>query len=61
MNDSLLMGVLHGLADRDKQLYPLNNWQAQLIAELRDRNAVDQFHHEIRQTCRDFRPWVAVV
>ena len=47
MNDSLLMGVLHGLANIDEQLQPLTRAQPGLVAVLRDRHAADQLHHEV--------------
>ena len=47
MNDSLLMGVLHGLADIDEQLQPLTRAQPGLVAVLRDRHPADQLHHEV--------------
>ena len=48
MNDSLLMGVLHGLANIDEQLQPLTRAQPGLVAVLRDRHPADQLHHEVR-------------
>ena len=47
MDDPLLVGVLHGLADRDGQLEPLAKRQPALVAELGDRDALDQLHHEV--------------
>ena len=44
------MGVLHGLADRDKQLQSLARAQIALVAILGDRHARNQLHHEIRPT-----------
>ena len=48
MDDALLVGVLHRLADRHEQLQPLLGRQLGLVAELRQRQAVDQFHDEER-------------
>jgi transposase len=42
-----LMRVLHGAADVDKQFEPVVVGEFMLVAELRDRQAVDQFHHEV--------------
>ena len=47
MDDPLLVGVLHGLADRDGQLESLAERQPPLVAEPGDRNALDQLHHEV--------------
>ena len=47
MDDPLLMGVLHGLADLDEQLQSLPRREAVLIAILGDRDSADQFHHEV--------------
>src|SRR6185369_11411383 len=48
MNDTLLMGVLHRLADHDKELKPSRDRKGVLRAELRNVNPFGQFHHEIR-------------
>ena len=48
MDDALLVGVLHRLADRHEQLQPLLGRQPGLVAELGQRQAVDQFHDEER-------------
>ncbi len=40
--------VLHGLADGDEQLQPLPGCEVVLVAVLGDRDALDQFHHEVR-------------
>ena len=48
VNDALLMRMLHGLADGDEELQSLAGRQMLLVAELRDRNAMDEFHHEVR-------------
>ena len=48
MDDALVVGVLHRLADQDEQLQPLARRQPVLIAELGDRHAADQLHDEIR-------------
>ena len=47
MDDPLQMSVLDGLADRHEQLQPLPRVQLLFVAELGDRNAFDQFHHEV--------------
>ena len=48
VDDALLMRVLHGLADGDEQLQSLAGRQVLLVTELRDGDAVDQFHDEVR-------------
>ena len=49
MNDSLLMGMLHGLADSDEQLQPLRGSSGCFWSQiLGDRHAADQLHHEVR-------------
>ena len=50
VNDSLLMRVLDGVADVDKQLQPLADGQLVFVTVLRDRNALDQFHRKERPT-----------
>ena len=47
MDDPLLMGVLHGLADLDEQLQPLAVVRLILVAVIREGDAVDQLHHEV--------------
>ena len=47
MDDPLLVGVLHRLADRDEQLQPLPGRQLVLVAVLGDRHALDQLHDEV--------------
>ena len=47
MNDPLLMGVLDGFADFDKEMKSLLGAQAVLIAEPGQRHAPDQFHDEV--------------
>ena len=49
MDNPLLVGMLHGLTQRHKHDEPFTNGQNTRIAEISDRNAVDEFHHEIRQ------------
>ena len=44
----LLVGMLHGLANRDGQLESLAERQPAFVAILGDRNAFDQLHHEVR-------------
>ena len=41
-------GVLHRPADREEQLQPLAGRQLVLVAELGDRDALDQLHDEVR-------------
>ena len=48
MNDPLLMRVLDGLADRHEQFEPLARSGDCSVAVFGDRDAVDQFHHEVR-------------
>ena len=47
MDDALLVGVLHRLADRDEQRQPLARRQPGPVAILGDRHALDQLHHEV--------------
>ncbi len=47
MNDALLVGVLNGVADLDEQLQPLLQREPAVITELDQRNAMNQFHHEV--------------
>jgi hypothetical protein len=47
VDDPLLVGVLNGLADLDEKIQPLAGRQLVLVAELCDRNASHQFHHEV--------------
>jgi hypothetical protein len=46
MDDSLLMRVLHSLADRDKQLQSFLQRESRLVAVLRQWHAFDVFHGE---------------
>ena len=48
MNDAFLMGVLHGVADRNEQMEPLLRREFFVITVLRDRHALDVFHDEKR-------------
>src|SRR5206468_4042768 len=48
VNYALLVGVLHGPADVQEQFQPVVDRQVVLVAEVRDRNAADQLHDEIR-------------
>ena len=48
MDDPLLMRVLHGLADRHEEFEAILRREPQLVAELVERQAVDQLHHEER-------------
>ena len=56
VDDPLLMGVLDRLADRHEQLQPLARRQLLLVAVLRDRHALDQFHDEVRPAARRVVP-----
>ena len=61
MNDPLLMGVLHRLADLHEQLQPIPRRQAMLVAIPGDRHPLHQLHHKIRpadirhSSVKDFR------
>src|SRR5688500_14373326 len=46
MNDSLLMRMLNGIADRDKKIEPLPRPQTILVTKFRDSNSAHQLHHE---------------
>src|SRR5579871_3952977 len=48
VNDPHLVGMLYRLADAQERPQPLAGRQLALVAVLRDRNAFDQFHHEVR-------------
>ena len=48
VNDALLVGVLHRLADRREQREPLRDAQAGVVAILRKRDAFDILHDEER-------------
>ncbi len=48
MDDSLLVGVLHGLADGDEEFQPATDAELGLVAEPGQRQAVDQLHDEER-------------
>jgi len=52
VDDPLLVGVLHRLADLAEQLQAVAELQARLVAELGDRHALDQLHHEVRPAAR---------
>ena len=47
MNDALLMGMLHRLADGHGQFQPLTRRQPVVVTEGGDGDAADQLHHEI--------------
>ena len=47
MNDSLLMGVLHGPADLHEQVQASGDRQAMLIAIVRELYSAHEFHHEV--------------
>ena len=53
MDDPLLVGMLHRLADRDEQLQTLPRRQVALVAIVGDRDALDQLHHEVRSSGAD--------
>src|ERR1051325_9125156 len=42
------MGALDRLAHRDEEAQPLTRGKLVFVAELGDRDPLDQFHHEIR-------------
>ena len=42
--------MLYRFANNDEQLQPLVDTQPVVIAELSDRNSLDQFHHEVWTT-----------
>ena len=48
MDDSLLVRMLHGVADLNKQLQPFLHAQPVLVTVLGDLDTIDQFHHEVR-------------
>ena len=48
MDDPLLVGVLHGLADGDEQLQPSPDRKPMAVAVLGDRLSAHQLHHEER-------------
>ena len=48
VDDPLLVGVLHGLADGDEQLQPGPDGKPMLVAVVGDRHAAHQLHHEER-------------
>jgi hypothetical protein len=52
MDDSLLVRMLHRAANLQEQLQALRSGEMILIAELRDSDAADQFHDEIRSSSR---------
>jgi hypothetical protein len=47
VDDALLMGVLHGLADLDEEPEPIGNGELGLVAVVGNRDAADQLHHEV--------------
>ena len=48
VDDAFRVRVLHGAADLHEQLQPLARRQLVSVAELGDRHAVHQLHHEVR-------------
>src|SRR5262245_4631589 len=50
MDHSLLMCVLHRLANRDKELETLAGGEIALIAVVGDRDPLDELHDKIRPT-----------
>ena len=48
VDNSLLVGVLNSLANQNKELQTFSSHHIALIAEVRDRNATDQLHNEVR-------------
>jgi hypothetical protein len=57
MDDPFLMRMLHRRTDLREQVQPLGNRKLVLVAEVDQRDALDQFHHEERCT-RFGRPCV---
>ena len=52
------MGVLHRLAHGPEELQPFTNGESLVIAMLRERNPVYQFHHEVRAAGGNFGFWI---
>src|SRR5947208_1351039 len=50
MDNALLMRVLNSMANLNEQIETLGGIEMILVAILRDSDAADQFHHEIRAT-----------
>ena len=48
VDNPLLVGVLDRPADREEEFEPFARRQEMLVAVFGDRDAVDQFHHEVR-------------
>jgi hypothetical protein len=48
VDDALLVGVLHRLANADEQFQPLPGRQAVVVAKVGDGDALDQLHDEVR-------------
>ena len=48
VDDALLMGVLDRVADGDEQFQTLAGGQVVVVAVLREGDAIDQLHHEVR-------------
>ena len=48
VDDALLVGVLDGIANREKQLQPAAHAEAVVVAEIGDFLAIHQFHDEVR-------------
>src|SRR5206468_3831339 len=48
MDDALLMGVLHRLANGGEQFQPFADAELGIVAELGERQAVDKLHDEVR-------------
>src|SRR5262245_37790353 len=53
VNDALLVGMLHGRTDVKKELQSILRREIRLVTELRDRQALHQFHHEVGATGLD--------
>jgi hypothetical protein len=54
VDDALMVGVLHGLANGHKQFQPFARRQLVLVAERGDGHAFNKFHDEIRPARRGF-------
>ncbi len=50
MDNSFVMGMLNGLANRNKEIQAILQRQAVLVAVLRERNPLYILHHEVRSS-----------
>ena len=51
MNNEVLMRIVHGCADLQKQLQALANREVVLVAVLGNRLTFNQLHHKVRHSC----------